>query len=75
MYRTVDLLNEFVEDAGVAHAVRPPVEMLSSKDRAANKITEDNEYPDYKGDDKTHPPMQKFLDEFGYTFAKFKRIK
>jgi len=65
-YRQGKLLNEFVEDSGIAHAIPQPVETLSRFQRTNLKITPDNTYPDYNGDNKTHPSMQKFLDEFGY---------
>merc|ERR1712048_469777 len=65
-FRQNVLMKKFIDDAWIWPARPKPVENLSSGERRAAHITEDNQYPDYNGNDRTHPMIQRLLDEFGY---------
>lgn len=62
-FRQGQLLTNFVDAANVYAAGRTPVDQLD-EEAAANLVNGD--YPDYSGNDKTAPSVQKFLNEFGY---------
>jgi hypothetical protein len=64
-FRMDSLLANFVDAANVNSAARMPVDQLDEAAAAAAHIS-NGEYPDYSGNDKTAPQVQKFLNEFGY---------
>lgn len=59
------LLANFVADSGVAPAMRQPADQLDEFAQEAAHV-QDGEYPDYSGNDKTAPVVNKFLNEFGH---------
>lgn len=67
-FRQDTLLKNFVADSNVQVAQRMPIDFLDETAQAAAHIV-DGEYPDYSGNDKTSPSIQKFLTEFNYNDA------
>lgn len=58
---------EMLEDSDIHFGTLPPVELLTEEQRQHFKIgPHDDDYPDYRGFDKTHPIIQQFLDETHY---------
>lgn len=64
-FRVRTLLGNFVADSGLGMAGRTPPELLDGAAAAAAHVS-NGAYPDYAGNDKTAPSIQKFLDEFNY---------
>jgi hypothetical protein len=64
-FRINRLLKNFVEDSGIKAAEKTPVEMLSPDEQASAHVV-NGQYPDFSGNDRTSPSVQKFLDELGY---------
>ena len=71
-YRQNVLLKKFVDDAWIWPAKAQPVDTLGTVERANLHVVVDEEkpgefkYPDFRGNDKTHPQVQKLLDEYEY---------
>lgn len=64
-FRQNTLMANFVNDGGIAAGSRQPADQLEEEAAAAAHVV-NGAYPDYSGNDKTAPSVQKFLNEFGY---------
>jgi hypothetical protein len=65
-FRMNTMLANFVSDGGITPAMKQPADQLSDEDKAAAHVV-NGEYQDFSGNDKTHPTISKFLNEFGYS--------
>lgn len=68
-FRQGTLLKNFVADSNIFPAQRLPTDLLDDEGKAAAHVDAEGNYPDYSGNGKTAPSVQKFLNEFGYNEA------